>query len=222
MNRSGSVREREKHATKSGKVPPAIAHVAPSEVHVRRAASVRAEKARVLPTSPLAAGIVRQQSVATPQGSLVQRTIITHAPPDQAALDHSKGNKPRLTRQIAVSDEAAAHLAAKSVSFEPVHAHGVWESSVDDDDDSTDDAAHQKDRLAVPPVSGSRNRLGLAGFIPRKLSTISSRSCSVNPDADGPSDAQNDAETSSPLLGEAAGADDSRPSEKSTFGESPL
>lgn len=219
---AGSVRDRER-LPKSVKAP--VAAAAHGEAHVRRAASVRSEKTRALPTSPLAAGIVRQQSVATPTGGLVQRTIISHPPPtlpdDAEPADGCRG-KPRLTRQIAVSDEAAA----RCVSFEPVRPHGVWHSSVDGDDadegddEAGDDGARPKDRLSVPPVSHSRHRLALAGFVPRKLSTISSRSCSVNPDGDAPADAQCDAETRSPLLGPVGGQGPS--SARDDQGESPL
>jgi len=94
--------------------------------------------------------------------------------------------------------------ASGVVHYCPIHnrprLQGVWESSVEEDDeveeelggDVTDandamDArdANQQIYEAVTAIYTNRdhNRLGLAGFIPRKLSTISSRSCSVNPDA---------------------------------------
>lgn len=86
----------------------------------------------------------------------------------------------------------------------PIHnrprLQGVWESSVEEDDENEEELgvdvtdandavdvreASQQVYEAVAALCTNRdhNRLGLAGFIPRKLSTISSRSCSVNPDA---------------------------------------
>lgn len=46
--------------------------------------------------------------------------------------------------------------------------------------------------VAAIYTNRDKNRLGLSGFVPRKLSTISSRSCSVNPENDGPTDSTAD------------------------------
>lgn len=102
----------------------------------------------------------------------------------------------------------------------PLHCkprlQGVWESSIEEDDEMDDEdienlpvdaidvddveadgangaGAGSKFMRSVAAIYTDRdkNRLGLAGFIPRKLSTISSRSCSVNPDY--PSGDANDA-----------------------------
>ena len=98
---------------------------------------------------------------------------------------------------------SVASVASGVTHYCPIHSRprlqGVWESSVEEDDeieeemgaDVTDandaiDAreASQQVYEAVQVLYTNRdhNRLGLAGFIPRKLSTISSRSCSINPD----------------------------------------
>lgn len=216
----------------------------------RRSSSIRDKGGRALPTSPLAAGILRQQSVATPTGSFVQRTVIPHTvvsssvgsdqvESGQSVDCHPLGAKckPRLTRQIAFQEEGVCPAAHnKSVSFNtaassvllankeeqrnycPLHSprllQGVWESSIEEDFEEIDDplASQQKATVldksqdkpsiaskeqkkksyigneellaAVASIYNNRdkNRLGLSGFIPRKLSTISSRSCSVNPD----------------------------------------
>lgn len=274
----GSLRDREKLPAGSAKtvkvIPPAMPMTHLPIEGQRRSSSIRDKSGRVLPTSPLAAGILRQQSVATPTGSFVHRTVIPHAGSSSTAassgLDHSEGGggghssdsdasryvsplgakaKPRLTRQIAFQEEVAGAGAGggggqqcgssgsnKCVSFNtanvvvlpnkeeqrnycPLHSprllQGVWESSIEEDyeeiDDPVDDVAkvsksHNKAKepkksyigneellAAVASIYNNRdkNRLGLAGFIPRKLSTISSRSCSVNPDNDGAADPAN-------------------------------
>ena len=120
--------------------------------------------------------------------------------------------KPRLTRQVAVQQEENSSGHTKSVSFNapatneeqqrphfcPLHAprlEGVWESSVeedeDDDNDTADEEVGTRNRIGdlfqtVASLYNNRdkNRLGLSGFVPRKLSTISSRSCSINPEVE--------------------------------------
>lgn len=238
----GSVRERLPIVNKGGPTGAVVpmTHL-PSVDGTRRTSSIRDKANRALPTSPLAAGIVRQQSVATPTGNLVQRTIITHtlstsstdgaSPAAGSSLAHPLINpavvvvtapgatgpkgKPRLMRQIAVQQEENAAAAAastsatghKSVSFNtsnleerphfcPLHTprllEGVWESSIEEDDqededeedeEGGDDGPNNRSSLlqAVASIYTNRdkNRLGLAGFVPRKLSTISSRSCSI-------------------------------------------
>lgn len=219
----------------------------------RRSSSIRDKSGRNLPTSPLAAGILRQQSVATPTGNFVHRTVIPHVTSSVAGacmMDssyHSDGAsdsdvrhsnplavgakcKPRLTRQIAVQDDVAGNLQCppsvynKCVSFNtanvmvlpnkddqrnycPLHSprslQGVWESSIEEDYEELNyEVADEqpkkkssnidKDKIfsAVASIYTNRdkNRLGLSGFIPRKLSTISSRSCSINPDNEAGTD----------------------------------
>lgn len=211
----------------------------------RRSSSIRDKSGRNLPTSPLAAGILRQQSVATPTGNFVHRTVIPHVTSSVAAgmMDptssyHTDGSsdsetarhsnslavgakcKPRLTRQIAVQDDAVNNAQCppsvynKCVSFNtantmvlpnkeernycPLHSprslQGVWESSIEEDYEETYELPDEpkkkpnidKDKIfsvvASIYMNRDKNRLGLSGFIPRKLSTISSRSCSINPD----------------------------------------
>ena len=216
----GSIKAKDRLPTALVKAEAAHPHLT-AEVP-RRSSSIRDKTARHLPTSPLAAGILRQQSVATTTGNLVHRTVTQHAHPgtqptvvvsNEAAVGAKA--KPRLTRQIAIQDEVFAPAQPKSVSFDPnamqkaaesaycpLHAskkapqlQGVWESSIEEDDEcgsgrqspvDVEEEVSSRHRLyqAVVAIYTNRdkNRLGLAGFIPRKLSTISSRSCSVNPD----------------------------------------
>ena len=78
----------------------------------RRLGSIRD---KTLPTSPLAAGILRQHSLATATGNLVQRTVIQSAQTVLAAggvggvacvgIPIGAKCKPRLTRQVAVHEE---------------------------------------------------------------------------------------------------------------------
>lgn len=215
----------------------------PSVDAPRRTSSIRDKNSRALPTSPLAAGILRQQSVTTPTGSLVQRTIIgqtlstgsndgtspqIHLPSANlplvvvaAAGPSGVKAKPRLMRQVAIQQEEAAAAAAaaghasergKSVKFDtssllaeerppsthfcPLHAprlEGVWESSIEEDDQEDEEEDEEEggsrarslfQAVAAIYTNRDKNRLGLSGFIPRKLSTISSRSCSINPEAE--------------------------------------
>lgn len=262
--KTGSIKNRDKLpggvAKPAKAIPPnaAIVYV-PAIEGQRRSSSIRDKSGRTLPTSPLAAGILRQQSVATPTGNLVHRTVIPHvtsmsasgasASDARASSSHSDGthssdsdsgrhpsafaigakSKPRLTRQIAIHDEIVSGQpspsAYKTVSFNtsnlaplpstsksernycPLHSprvlQGVWESSIEEDfeeenespvkvasrdTDKSGETKKSSDNIftAVASIYTNRdkNRLGLSGFIPRKLSTISSRSCSVNPDND--------------------------------------
>lgn len=246
----GSIRDRDKlptGTTKSVKVMPPnmpLIYVPPIEGQ-RRSSSIRDKSGRNLPTSPLAAGILRQQSVATPTGNFVHRTVIPHVTssvaagacmmdptyhPDGSSNDSERHSnslaigakcKPRLTRQIAVQDDAASNAQCppsgynKCVSFNtanvvvlpnkeernycPLHSprslQGVWESSIEEDYEETYELPDEPKKKSIDKdkifsvvasiyTNRDKNRLGLSGFIPRKLSTISSRSCSINPDND--------------------------------------
>lgn len=235
----------------------------------RRSSSMRDKAGRNLPTSPLAAGILRQQSVATPTGNFVHRTVIPHVTSSVAGaclMDPSADGaacesfeaagirhvgakcKPRLTRQIAVQDDLAGNNLQcppssgynKCVSFNtanvmvlpsskddqqrqhycPLHSprslQGVWESSIEEDyEDVAEEpkrnrSAIDKDKIfsAVASIYTNRdkNRLGLSGFIPRKLSTISSRSCSINPDNEAATDETFEIIDESQPSGQAAAA----------------
>lgn len=80
--------------------------------------------------------------------------------------------------------------------FCPLHAprlEGVWESSIEEDDQEDEEEEEEEggsrarslfQAVAAIYTNRDKNRLGLSGFIPRKLSTISSRSCSINPEAE--------------------------------------
>ena len=263
---AGSLRDREKLpsglAKTGAKALPPMNSVPPIEGQ-RRSSSIRDKSGRNLPTSPLAAGILRQQSVATPTGNFVHRTVIPHVTSsvagacmmDPSTSYHSDGVssdsigemsrhsnplavggakfKPRLTRQIAVQDDVSGNLQCppsvynKCVSFNtanvmvlpnkddqrnycPLHSprslQGVWESSIEEDYEEMNyevaaaAAAEEpkkksnidKDKIfsvvASIYTNRDKNRLGLSGFIPRKLSTISSRSCSINPDNEAGTD----------------------------------
>ncbi|XP_046655877.1 leucine-rich repeat-containing G-protein coupled receptor 5-like isoform X1 [Daphnia pulicaria] len=271
----GSLRDREKLASgvaKSGaKAMPPMIYVPPIDGQ-RRSSSMREKAGRNLPTSPLAAGILRQQSVATPTGNFVHRTVIPHVTSSVAGaclMDPSADGmacesfeaagirhvgakcKPRLTRQIAVQDDLAGNNLQcppssgynKCVSFNtanimvlpsskedhlqrqqhycPLHSprslQGVWESSIEEDyEDVAEEpkrnrSAIDKDKIfsAVASIYTNRdkNRLGLSGFIPRKLSTISSRSCSINPDNEAGTDETFEIiDESQPSSGQAAAA----------------
>lgn len=228
---SGSIKDKERRTlkTSAAAAAAAAAQVIPAthliNENIRRTNSSREKSLRQMPTSPLAAGILRQHSVATPAGSLVQRTVTPQrscgggANNPSVLVCHVGGckSKPPLTRQVAIQDEtyAPAACSSKSVSFDagnvhqrdqsasssycPLHApagqfarlHGVWESCIEEDEECQQgerphdsDADEQKLYEAVVSIYTNRdkNRLGLAGFVPRKLSTISSVSCSVNPD----------------------------------------
>jgi hypothetical protein len=257
LTNTGSLRDREKLpsglAKTGAKAMTPMIYVPPIEGQ-RRSSSMRDKSGRNLPTSPLAAGILRQQSVATPTGNFVHRTVIPHVTSsvagacmmDPTTSYHSDGAsdsevtrhsnplaigakcKPRLTRQIAVQDDVTGNLQCppsvynKCVSFNtanvmvlpnkedqrnycPLHSprslQGVWESSIEEDyDEENDDAPEEpkkksnidKDKIfsvvASIYTNRDKNRLGLSGFIPRKLSTISSRSCSINPDNEAGTD----------------------------------
>jgi hypothetical protein len=257
---------------KSGaKAMPPMIYVPPIDGQ-RRSSSMREKAGRNLPTSPLAAGILRQQSVATPTGNFVHRTVIPHVTSSVAGaclMDPSADGmacesfeaagirhvgakcKPRLTRQIAVQDDLAGNNLQcppssgynKCVSFNtanimmlpsskedhlqrqqhycPLHSprslQGVWESSIEEDyEDVAEEpkrnrSAIDKDKIfsAVASIYTNRdkNRLGLSGFIPRKLSTISSRSCSINPDNEAGTDETFEIiDESQPSSGQAAAA----------------
>ena len=206
----------------------AMTHFPPNEGPPRRSTSVRDKSSRALPTSPLAAGILRQQSVATPTGSLVQRTIITNTMPLTTAADLNiyplesatspatmatrpfannesiaTKSKPRLTRQTAVQEESSPGIRGQANKEDrPIFCHthgvprleGVWESSIQEDDEEFNRGIifaegkspnEQTLNIQVCPqvTSGCTNRLGLS-FVPRKLSTIPSRSFSINPDVE--------------------------------------
>ena len=224
---TGSLKEREKlTSAKAAKALPPNAPMAylPPIDGQRRSSSIREKSGRTLPTSPLAAGILRQQSVATPTGNFVHRTVIPQitssaCEPATSSSQAESGakSKPRLTRQIAVQEDGMNSQCppsnSKCVSFStgtaepgkedgrnycPLHSprllQGVWESSIEEDYEEDEPVEEKKPSskkfdkdsilAAVASIYSNRdkNRLGLSGFIPRKLSTISSRSCSVNPD----------------------------------------
>ena len=209
----------------------AMTHLPATEGH-RRSASTRDKSNRTLPTSPLAAGILRQQSVATPTGSLVQRTIITNTTPLTAADSvHTMESgdsyhpvvsnefvavksKPRLIRQTAVQDESSS-CGRGGISYNnpnvvqtnkedrshPAHGGprqevGVWENAIAEVDEEfaggiifagTKRPDERRNSQGCPQnttcTNRDKNRLGLS-FVPRKLSTIPSRSLSVNPDVE--------------------------------------
>ena len=94
----------------------------------------------------------------------------------------------------------ASPSAQGTVHYCPIHnrprLQGVWESSVEEDDDveelgvdltdahdvhdARDPSQQIYEVMSTIYTNRDHDRLGLAAFIPRKLSTISSRSCSVN------------------------------------------
>lgn len=102
----------------------------------RRSSSIREKTLRQLPTSPLAAGILRQQSVATPTGSVVQRTVpypmVVVSKETGAGASSAGGGvkaKPRLTRQAAIQDEVYQPATTTASSTSPSSSSAVASTS---------------------------------------------------------------------------------------------
>jgi len=214
-----------------------------TECH-RRAASTRDKSTRTLPTSPLAAGILRQQSVATPTGSLVQRTIITNTTPltasDSVHIIESGSieigshtvvsnesaavkSKPRLIRQTAIQEESSScarvtynpntvQTIKEDRNFSQIHPVGLRQEGIvgktitEDDEECASGGIytgnnHPRERSHNEgcPANRDKNRLGLS-FVPRKLSTIPSRSLSVNPEIEVVAEKLENTITRLPLL----------------------
>ncbi|XP_065584222.1 lutropin-choriogonadotropic hormone receptor-like isoform X2 [Artemia franciscana] len=173
---------------------------------VPRSELVKRSSVRQLPTSPLAAGTV--QCVVSGKYP-VQRTI---SPKDRCSGRTLPKPKPKLTRQIAFHDESST---SKSVSFDistpiikepcPVHRGIPLTSDSEDDDvfekpayiadkdESSDNETKPTDKLLQYYTQAvDRNKLRVSTFQPRKLSTISSRSVSLNPENNEEGDDEQD------------------------------